>query len=129
MAAAKYDIVLEQDSDFVRVFTWLDKDGLGVQIEGWGARLIITEDKEKGATALIDIREGAGITLGLDSGVEVGQIQIRIPASDINALFADNKKFGHWQLYLFEDPDTQTANIVRLLEGEVLESKSNIPTT
>lgn len=127
MAAAQYDITLEQDSDFVRVFTWLDKDGNEVEIEGWGARLIVTENKEKGADALIDIREGEGITLGADA-TETGQIQIRVPVSVINALYDDNVKFGYWQLYLFENPADQTLNVVRLLEGNVMESKSNIPT-
>ena len=112
MAAAQYDILIEQGATYRRTFTWKDSLGVAVDITGYSARMQIrrkksSEDFEHEATT-----ENGGITLGQDAGT----VDVFISATD-TAAFAFTK--GVYDIELVDDIGV----VYRLIEGGVEVSK------
>jgi len=109
MAAGKHNITIEEGSTFSQRWTYKDVNGNPIDLTGYTARMQVRE-KHSSSTAVIDISDGNGITLGGAAGT----IDIEIlPAATIN--LALPKGFGVYDMEL-TPPDGKT---FRLMEGGV----------
>lgn len=112
MAAAYYDILIEQGATFVKNIIWKDSNGDPVDITGYTARMQIRRKKSSTTVEHSATTENDGITLGLTAGT----IDILIPATD-TAEFEFTK--GVYDLELV-DPQ---GKVYRIIEGGVEVSK------
>lgn len=76
MAAAQYDIVIEQGATFQKTVTWKDSAGDEIDLSGYSARMQIRARKSS-TTTLLSITDADYITLGGAAGT----VAISIPAS------------------------------------------------
>ena len=105
MAAANYDLYVEQGATFELSIVWKDDEGTPIDITGYSARLQIR--KTYTSDPVISLTNGDGITLG---GV-TGSIDILI---DADATEAIEIRRGRYDLEL------EFAGVVtRLIEGVV----------
>lgn len=106
MAAAEYDITVEQGATFQLNITWKNPDTTPVNLTGYTARMQIRE-KHSSTTALVSLTSAAGdIVLG---GV-LGTIVVTIPATVTDDLTI---KRGVYDLELISG----SSFVTRLIEG------------
>ena len=106
MPAARHDIVIEEGATFDITFTYLDKDGVAIDVTGYSAKMDIKESV--GGTVIDDLTSvGSEITVGTTGGT----FQIVITAVNTAAYDFD------WGVY---DLEITTSGVtVRLVEGRV----------
>lgn len=119
MAAAQFDIIIEESSDFVMVATWTDSNGDPVDVTDYGALMVVKEERSKQAPVLAQVDHQLGITVGTTDG----QFLIRIPEDLIGIVTTDS---GWYELIVHSDQSDISFNPVRLLEGNVTFSTSLI---
>jgi len=78
MAAAQYDILIEQGATFSRTFVWKDSSEVAVDLTGYTARMQIRKTKSGSTVYITATTENDGITLGGDEGT----VLVTIPAAD-----------------------------------------------
>lgn len=108
MAAAYYDILIEQGATFQRTFVWKDSNEDPVDITGYTARMQIRRKKSSTTAEHEATTENGGITLGDTAGT----VAITIAATD-TADFSFSK--GVYDLELVDPQGVVT----RLVEGGV----------
>lgn len=111
MAAGRYDIIIEEGATFQLEVIWYDRNGVAVDITGWGATLLVKEEKGPSHPLLIEAttNDDLSIPVGTD-----GRIVIALPVvKTTNLAFAT----GHWHLLVYPDPVNPDLNTVRLVEG------------
>ena len=109
MAAADYDLLIEQGATFELSIVWKDNEGTPIDISGYSARMQIrkTYDSEP----VINLTDGSGITLG---GI-TGSIDISIDADTTDGLIINRGRY---------DLELESNGIVtRLIQGTVEISK------
>lgn len=119
MAAAQFDIIIEESSDFVMAVSWTDSNGDPVDVTDYGALMVVKEQRSKQAPVIAKVDHTLGITVGTTDG----QFLIRIPEIFIGTVTTDS---GWYELIVHSDQDDITFNPVRLLEGNVTFSTSLI---
>lgn len=112
MAAAYYDLLIEQGATFLKTFVWKDSNEDPVDITGYTARMQIRRKKSATTVEHTATTENSGITLGDAAGTVV----VTIPATD-TADFEFSK--GVYDIELIDPQGTVT----RLIEGGVEVSK------
>lgn len=65
---ARLDLTCDQGATFTRVLTWLDDDGIAVNLAGYTARMQVRSDHESATVLLSLTTENGGITLGGSAG-------------------------------------------------------------
>ena len=106
MPAARHDIVIEEGATFDITFTYLDKDGVAIDVTGYSAKMDIKESV--GGTVIDDLTStGSEITVGTTDGT----FQIVITATNTDAYDFD------WGVYDLEI--TTGSTVIRLVEGRV----------
>ena len=103
MAAAKYDITIEQGSTFRKEITWQDSTGTAINLAGCTAKAQVREDF---ATA------EAALTFTVNIAASEGKITLTSPATTTSGYALP---FGVWDLVVTASNGTAT----RLLEGNV----------
>jgi len=112
MAAAYYDMLIEQGATFQKTFVWKDSNEDPVDITGYTARMQIRRKKSATTVEHSATTENGGITLGQTAGT----VAVLIPAAD-TAAFDFTK--GAYDLELVDPQGVVT----RLVEGGVEVSK------
>lgn len=112
MAAAYYDILIEQGATFRKTFVWKDSNEDPVDITGYSARMQIRRKLTSTTAEHSATTENDGITLGQTAGT----IAVEIPAED-TAAFEFTK--GVYDLELVDPQGVVT----RLVQGGVEVSK------
>ena len=107
MAAATYDIIIEEGADFDTTFTYLDTGGNAVDVTGFTARMKVKENKDD-AGNIISLTDVSGITLG---GV-AGTVQVKMTAAQTDAMSFE------WGVYDLEIV-SGAGVVTRLVEGAV----------
>lgn len=122
MAAAKYDIVLEEQSDFVLNVGYEDPRGTIVDITGYGAKFEVRDERGASAISRLSATVGEGITLD----IPLGMFRIRIISAAIDAL-ADELPDGwrgEWDLLIWPTLASPNINALRLVSGKVKYSRA-----
>lgn len=112
MAAAYYDILIEQGATFRKTFVWKDSNETPVDITGYTARMQIRRKISSTTAEHSATTENGGITLGQTAGT----VDVTITASDTSA-FEFTK--GTYDLELVDPQGVVT----RLVMGGVEVSK------
>ena len=106
MPAARHDIVIEEGATFDITFTYLDKDGVAIDVTGYSAKMDI---KESVGGTLIDAL--TSVTSEIAVGTTDGIFQILLVPATTAAYDFD------WGVY---DLEITTGGVtVRLVEGRV----------
>lgn len=116
MAAAKLDIVLEEDSNFYLKIEYYDENGNMIDMTNYGAAVIFARDKETDYFYRGSVADGVISVLG-----NSGTIIIDIPTSEINNVPYQR---GLWELYIYKTINDPTDSPKRLVEGKFVYSKS-----
>ena len=112
MAAAYYDILIEQGATFRKTFVWKDSEETPIDITGYTARMQIRRKKSATTVEHTATTENGGIVLGDAAGT----VEVIISAADT----ADfDFTTGVYDLELNDGSD----GITRLVEGGVEVSK------
>ena len=77
MAAAQYDILIEQGATFQKLLTWKDESGAAIDLTDYTARMQVRLKKDSTSALLSATTENGYITLGGTAGT----IDIEIPAT------------------------------------------------
>lgn len=118
MAAAQFNIELEESSNLRFELTYRDSDEAPIDITNYGATIVFKGSNSKepfyiGHSTDSDTPIAVGATNGL--------IEIDVPHEHYKNL--DIKK-GTWQLYIYPNVNDRTNNSIRLVEGEFVYSKT-----
>ena len=118
MAAARFDILLEEHSDLTFEFTYRDADGNANDLTNWGAAILLAEDDESKPFYV-------GYAGDADQPILVGGanglIELQVPYTYYDNL---NIKKGYWELYIYPTAGDATDRPKRLLFGEFKYKKS-----
>lgn len=122
MAAAQWNLLLEQRADYRPIITYTDNNGNAVNLAAWTAKLQIRSSYSS-ATVLLELSTTNGkITLGTD-----GTIRLVFSAADTGGLTVGNlalsniqnlgpaAQIGFYDLLLTD----QSGEVTRLVEGPV----------
>lgn len=112
MAAASYDILIEQGATYQQTFAWKDSDGVAIDITGYTARMQVRRSRSAETVLLEATTTNGYIVLG-DA---LGTIAVTIPASITQDVTASR---GVYDLELV----SAGGIVTRLLEGSVEISK------
>jgi hypothetical protein len=107
MAAAKYDITIEQGATFRLHLVWKDSEGVPVDLTGYSARMQIRQFVQSDDVVLSLNTGNGGIVLGED-----GDIQVAADAEQTEMIV---DLAGVYDLEMVSADDTVT----RLVEGKV----------
>lgn len=105
MAAAKYNLVIDQGSDFIRTLDVAEDDGTATNLTGYSARAQIRKSKSSESVS-------ASFTCTIPSPT-AGRIVMELAAATSAAL---NSGRYYYDLEIFTSGD---ANVTRLLQGEI----------
>jgi len=108
MAAASYDILIEQGATFSRTFIWKDSEEVAVDLTDYTARMQIRRTKSNSTSLAEATTENGYIELGGDEGTVI----VTIPAS-VTADFEFLR--GVYDIELIDSEGVVT----RLVEGAV----------
>lgn len=112
MAAAYFDILIEQGATFRKTFVWKDSNETPIDITGYTARMQLRRKKSSTTAEHSATTENGGITLG----GALGTVDVLIPATT-TADFS-------WTTGVYDlELDDGTGVITRLVEGGVEVSK------
>lgn len=118
MAAAKFDILLEEHSDLTFEFTYRDADGVANDLTNWGAAILLSEDEDSKPFYV-------GYAGDADQPILVGGanglIELQVPYTHFQNL---KIKKGVWELYIYPTAGDVTDRPKLLLEGEFKYKKS-----
>ena len=112
MAAGKYSFSLEQGVTLSRLIQWLDSTGTPIPLTGYTARMQIRSTIESD-TVILSITSTYSENGVLTIAEATGKILIYIPAS-VTATFT-----SHRMVYDLEIVNTDTGEVIRLLEGKI----------
>ena len=110
MPAGIYNILIEQGADYDRTLTWRDAAGSLIDLTGYTAEAT-GRDEQESATAIFELTEIAGITLGGAAGT----INLLIAGSVTAAYTALT---GVWDLFLTDAAGT--GKVTKLLKGVMI---------
>lgn len=108
MAAASYDLLIEQGATFIKDLVWKDSTGTAIDVTGYTARMQIRRNKSAVDVLLTATTENGYITMGTTDGA----IDIEIPDTVTAALTATR---GMYDLEVISPGGVVT----RLIEGTV----------
>jgi len=117
MAAARLDIVLEEDANIQFDFTYKDETGTPIDVNGYGATLVFR--KEDNEIVFTDGHASGAVSLASD-----GLITLNVPHTQYDNL--PDGSTGRWQLYIFPNTAEPETDRIRLIEGEWVYSSSLI---
>lgn len=107
MAAARQNLTVEQGAYWSQELLWKDADDIPVDISGYSARMQL-RTSFRSSTAVIELTDGDGITLGDDEGT----ILLEMTAEQTEGIRAGR--------YLYDlemvPPD---GKVVRLMQGKI----------
>jgi hypothetical protein len=112
MPAAKYDLVIEQGTDYIKSFNLKNPDNSIKDLNGFTAKMQIRQYKFDAEAKYEASTANGKILIAVNSGT----VQLRFPNQD-TANFDFNK--GVYDIELTD----QSGIITRLMEGEVIISK------
>ena len=118
MAAAQYNIIIEEANVFSHTFTWFDKNGEPVDLTGYHAIMYIKENRNDEVCFLKIDGTTTGIVI-IDQVENPGMVHIGIPASLLEEIPFE---YGFYQLDVF--PSDDAGNPIRLVYGRVAVERS-----
>jgi hypothetical protein len=115
MAAGELDFTIEQGATFDMPLAWRDADGTLIDTSGYTARMQVRETVTSG-TAMIDLTNGDGITLGIGTTSDGFQYNVRVgmTSGETAALTLDRTQKAVYDLEL-----SGGGIVTRLLKGRI----------
>lgn len=107
MTAGIYNLTIEQGANFSRTITWLDADGIELDLSDYMARAQFRTSHTASTTVFELTTENSGIVLGGAAGT------IALVSSAASTAVLTAPSYGVWDLELID----ASGNVTRLLEG------------
>lgn len=112
MSALRYNITIEEGSQFELNLTWKDEDGNLVDLTGYEARMHIRETVDASTTLDEYTSTGGEITMGGANGT----IDVLVGA-DVTVNYDWDEDAGVYDLEVYDPNDA--SDVTRLIEGKV----------
>lgn len=118
MAAAQFDIELEEFSNLRFEFVYRDAAENPIDVTGYGATIVL---KSSNSNEPLYVGYSTDSDAPVVMGTTDGLIEVDVPHEHFKNL---DIKTGLWQLYIYPDVNNKTENTIRLIEGEFVYSKA-----
>lgn len=115
MAAALYDIIVEEKVDLVLQITWFDSTGSTVDVSGYGAEFVLKKNKDRHSDPFVVITHNATASGQISVNANPGEFLVRVDQAVLSVLDFER---GYYQLVVHPTAADPTSNPIRLLQGQ-----------